>query len=607
LAGFHSKMILLLFISICCIDTIAIGASKLEPISQADCLEPPSIPSLDKFFVLDKQSEDFFQKYSGFPPRRKVQVSRMLTQPNAKEAPTEDDFRIFEQWVQDADFTHEDLKIVKVDDSFRKIVASKSISRGEILFKISSDWTISTIHANKWFEAISPVNLPNEHAKLAVYLLHLLKNGMDTPHTAKTPPNVEAYLNILPNEFPSNPAFASKQDFEIMEGCWLHALIYDKLESYWSSWAVLSKHWSKIGLPGTTWGDYVWARTIVQTRSFTVVNATALIPMADMLNHQRPAMVEWWSIKQNGTFVMKLTKNVEENVEVYNNYGNKELFKFFLNYGFVPDYRPDSAISTVLRLRIWERDINRAIKKKKIESDVYLKNYGVFFSDGRGNYLINLSRDLKSARFGHIVGMIAMAIADPAEFGYISESTTTSFLDVEIPDNLLYKAWRFLGYWSRERLGAMKKTSVDEDKTILEGLEKYTMTYNIWTILIEEKLTWQTIANEALEHLAKEKKELVERARQKATTLSERNVFVKRLGSGDLVDAMDYLGYWWEAKIIALDKKSKKLLVHFQGFSSVYDEWFPLTGDRLASIHTFSAGGKEAGGVLDQRFRKTEL
>ena len=42
---------------------------------------------------------------------------------------------------------------------------------------------------------------------------------------------------------------------------------------------------------------------------------------------------------------------------------------------------------------------------------------------------------------------------------------------MEIPDNLLYKAWRFLGYWARERLGAMK-TSVDEDKTILEGLEK---------------------------------------------------------------------------------------------------------------------------------------
>merc|ERR1711879_722149 len=101
----------------------------------------------------------------------------------------------------------------------------------------------------------------------------------------------------------------------------------------------------------------------------------------------------------------------------------------------------------------------------------------------------------------------------------------------------------------------------------------------------------------------KEERETYDSSYVSATTIQERNVWVKSITSGLLVDGMDYLGYWWRSSIVKLDKRKKHVLVHFQGFPSVYDEWIPWTGERLAPLNTFSLGGRESGGVLDQEFR----
>ena len=57
-----------------------------------------------------------------------------------------------------------------------------------------------------------------------------------------------------------------------------------------NTWQKIQPFLSDLNLADLTFSDYVWARTIVQTRSFTInknsKSMTALIPMADMLNHQ---------------------------------------------------------------------------------------------------------------------------------------------------------------------------------------------------------------------------------------------------------------------------------------------------------------------------------
>lgn len=61
------------------------------------------------------------------------------------------------------------------------------------------------------------------------------------------------------------------------------------------------------------------------------------------------------------------------------------------------------------------------------------------------------------------------------------------------------------------------------------------------------------------------------------TDLSELHVGMK-------LEAMDKYGKWYVAKVMEFDKDEKEVLVHFEKWSSRYDEFIPLNSGRLHFI-----------------------
>lgn len=50
---------------------------------------------------------------------------------------------------------------------------------------------------------------------------------------------------------------------------------------------------------------------------------------------------------------------------------------------------------------------------------------------------------------------------------------------------------------------------------------------------------------------------------------------------GERVEAMDYMKKWYPAKIVEVDEEEGEVLIHFEGWNQRYDEWVPVTSDKL--------------------------
>ncbi|KAL1444244.1 hypothetical protein MTO96_029930 [Rhipicephalus appendiculatus] len=71
---------------------------------------------------------------------------------------------------------------------------------------------------------------------------------------------------------------------------------------------------------------------------------------------------------------------------------------------------------------------------------------------------------------------------------------------------------------------------------------------------------------------------------------------------GTRVEARDFQDKWYAAKVVSVDEENGDVLIHFEGWSSRYDEWLPMDSPRLrlaANLHT----RKE---VKKHRFKKSE-
>lgn len=53
---------------------------------------------------------------------------------------------------------------------------------------------------------------------------------------------------------------------------------------------------------------------------------------------------------------------------------------------------------------------------------------------------------------------------------------------------------------------------------------------------------------------------------------------------GMRLEANDKYGKWYAAKVVELDQEEKEVLVHFERWSSRYDELIPISGGRLRQL-----------------------
>jgi len=69
----------------------------------------------------------------------------------------------------------------------------------------------------------------------------------------------------------------------------------------------------------------------------------------------------------------------------------------------------------------------------------------------------------------------------------------------------------------------------------------------------------------------------------------------RSLAKGDLVDAKDTLGTWRVAEVIEIDSENEKLIIHYTGWPSKWDEDIRMDSTRLAPAGKHTAGQAEVG------------
>lgn len=79
---------------------------------------------------------------------------------------------------------------------------------------------------------------------------------------------------------------------------------------------------------------------------------------------------------------------------------------------------------------------------------------------------------------------------------------------------------------------------------------------------------------------------------------------VSELHVGKKVEAMDKYGKWYVAKVVELEEEDKEVLVHFEKWSSRYDEYIPLKSGRL---HLLSQSRQEEMEREKEKMKKVRL
>ena len=97
----------------------------------------------------------------------------------------------------------------------------------------------------------------------------------------------------------------------------------------------------------TSFKSYMWSYSILLSRGFPYILITEdkskgtlkkaiLLPVVDLLNHKNDSKVQYGVANENeGNVGFKVKEPLNENDELFNNYGNKPNIDLLINYGFV--------------------------------------------------------------------------------------------------------------------------------------------------------------------------------------------------------------------------------------------------------------------------------
>ena len=71
------------------------------------------------------------------------------------------------------------FEIEKISDDYRRIITTKYIKKGSNIFDVNLDYMVLSEKSDQWYDrqTKNARRVGNEHSILALYLLHLLKDG----------------------------------------------------------------------------------------------------------------------------------------------------------------------------------------------------------------------------------------------------------------------------------------------------------------------------------------------------------------------------------------------------------------------------------------------
>jgi SET domain len=185
------------------------------------------------------------------------------------------------------------------NDKERGVHASTDIPKGTLLISVPRRCIVTTDMgrtlplAKKIKESEHHLYAPR-HIYIVLYILwDITTNGSDS--------FFHPYYDVLPKSFPNCPIYWSPEELEYLEGSFLVNDIMRRKRAMWEDYITvrrIAKAEGERWFDGVTLEQFQWARMAIMSRNFAFVDGTqtriwAMVPQADMLNHQRPPEVKW--------------------------------------------------------------------------------------------------------------------------------------------------------------------------------------------------------------------------------------------------------------------------------------------------------------------------
>jgi len=240
---------------------------------------------------------------------------------------------IFEKWLLDNGSKYPQLEMREYDEEVRGVHAKEEIEEDVNIVEIPLSCLI-TVEMGKQTEvgqAVLAANLDLDAPKHVFLMLFMLVDRKNPDSFFKP------YYDTLPPTLSNMPIFWSEEELRWLDGSYLQTQVEDRRFAIENDYAAICEL-----VPGfaevATLAEFKWARMCVCSRNFgLVVNGTrtsAMVPLADMLNHYRPRETKWTFDNGLQAFTITTLMGIRGGAQVYDSYGQKCNHRFLLNYGF---------------------------------------------------------------------------------------------------------------------------------------------------------------------------------------------------------------------------------------------------------------------------------
>ena len=311
-----------------------------------------------------------------------IAVSEMIDVDREKflhvKAGAEDKFDVFVQWISENGGHFPKLHLKEYAEGNRGVHATQAIEDKELVMSIPYKciFTVEMGKATSTGQLVLKSNIEGRFdAPKHIYLMLFLLIDSENPESFFQP-----YYNILPQYLGGMPIFWSKEEYSYLKGSYLLnqcQMRKDAIRSDYEEICDVDPTFERFSLD-----RFAWARMIVCSRNFggniRGTRSSAMVPMADMLNHYRPRETRWGFDEEQELFTIHSCCPIGAGDSVYDSYGKKCQHRFLLNYGFSiednrePDGRNPNQIHMTFDLLPESEDTARQVKQIILEKVLHV-------------------------------------------------------------------------------------------------------------------------------------------------------------------------------------------------------------------------------------------
>ena len=275
-------------------------------------------------------------------------------------------------WLNNNNFKGVDINFKKKSGD-RSVYSKKNITQNKLVAQIPLKCIIHDGMAEN--TQIGREFLTADHSechniKLTLIVIYMLSTISENSF-------YKEYYNILPNKLSHFPIFWRDSTINILKGSNFIDDINKRKQNFINDFNVLC-NCSPTFKANFTFLDFVNMRTIVGSRNFGItinnIRRSAMVPLADMFNHDYPPNVTWAFNDETNCFEMISNQNILANTEINDSYGNKCNSKLLLFYGFILDNKQANS------LKIKIKDVKTKISYLGILTKTIDNNFNLLFA-----------------------------------------------------------------------------------------------------------------------------------------------------------------------------------------------------------------------------------